>query len=324
MKKAKSIDLKKLVSLIKSAKSIMVATHESPDGDGIGSILALGLGLKTLGKKVVFYMKDPVPKMYRYLPAHEKIVNALNKAQKFDLSFLVDLGEIERVGEEFVNHPGRGITVSIDHHAKGAHNGDMNFCLPKQASSGEVVFKVLKALKVKLNKAMAMGIYTAMVTDTGSFKYSNTTQETFAIAAELMKFKLDVWQVALNCFETYSLGRMELLKRVMNTLVIHESKKIATIVVQKKDYQESGALPEDTEGFINFPRSIEGVEVAAAFKEVEPGQFKVSLRSKNYVDVATVAQSYGGGGHIRASGFKVSGSLAEIQQQLFFKIIPLL
>ncbi len=321
-KKAKNIDLKKLVSLIKGAKSIMVATHEGPDGDGIGSIIALGLGLKQLKKKVVFYMKDPVPKMYRYLPGQENIVASLNPAQKFDLSFIVDLGEIERVGDEFVNHPGRGVTVSLDHHAKGNHNADLNFCLPKEASSGEVIFKVLKALKVKLNKAMATGIYTAMVTDTGSFKYSNTSQSTFAVAAELMRFKIDVWQVALHCFETYSVGRMDLLKRVMATLNIHPSKKIASIAIMQADFAASGALPEDTEGFINFPRSIEGVEVAIAFKEIETNRFKVSLRSKNYADVAAIALGFGGGGHIRASGFKINGTLAEVTEKVTALIMP--
>lgn len=324
MKTAKKIDLKTLISHIRKAKNILIATHENPDGDGIGSITALGMGLKQLGKKVVTYMKDPVPKMYRYLPGHEKIVSTLNPTVKFDLSFIVDLGEIERVGEEFVKHTGRGVTASLDHHIKGAHNADLNFCLPKQASSGEVIYKILKALKVKLNKAMATNIYTAMVTDTGSFKYSNTTQETFAIAAELMKFKLDVWEVALNCFETYSAARMALLKRVMATMEIHPGGKLAWIVLFQKDYEETGALPEDTEGFINFPRSVEGVEVAVAFKETAPNRYKISMRSKNYADVASVAMSFGGGGHIRASGCKLEGSLDQVKEQLFAKILPLL
>lgn len=324
MIKAKKIDLKELLSIIKKAKTILLATHTNPDGDGLGSILALGAGLKQLRKKVTLYCKDAVPKMYRFMPGSERITHQLNPQDKFDVSFIVDLGEIERVGDEFVNHLHRGVTISLDHHIKGLHNADLNYCLPKQASSGEVIYKILKALKVKCNKAMATNIYTAMVTDTGSFKYSNTTAETFAIAADLAKLKLDVWEVALNCFETFSVSRMELLKRVMGSMQIHENKKIAWIVLKLGDLRETGASPDEAEGFINYPRSIETVEVAVSFKEQEDGSYRVSLRSKNYVDVASVALAFDGGGHIRASGCKVEGSFSEVKEKIFEKILPLL
>jgi phosphoesterase RecJ-like protein len=324
MKQAKKIDLKTLLGLMRKAKRILIATHMNPDGDGLGSILALGRGLKKLKKKVTLYTFDPVPKMYRFLPGQEKIEHKINPTEKFDVSFIVDLGEIERVGDEFVNHPGRGVTISLDHHIKGAHNADLNFCLPQQASSGEVIYKILKALKVKLDKDIATSIYTAMVTDTGSFKYSNTTAETFATAADLTRYKVDVWNVALHCFETFSQSRMELFKRVMGTLTIHPSGKLSWMTLWRKDLEETGASPDEAEGFISFARSVEGVEVAALFKELENGEFKVSLRSKNYADVATVAESFGGGGHIRASGFKITGDFNHVSAVTFEKILPLL
>lgn len=324
MPKAKKISLASLVKTIHSSKNILISTHQNPDGDGIGSILALGMGLKQLRKKVTWYMADPVPKMYQFLPGQEKIIGKLTAKDRFDLSFIVDLGEVERVGDEFLNHPYRGKTISLDHHLKGEHNADYNYCLPKQASSGEVIFKILKALKVKLNKAMATNIYTAMVTDTGSFKYSNTTHETFAIATELMKFKVNVWEVALNCFETFSLQRMELLKRVISRMEIHKNKKIAWIELFQKDIKETGAEPDEAEGFINYPRSIEGVEVALFFKEIAENEFKVSLRSKNYVDVAAIATEFDGGGHMRASGCKLQGSLESVRKKIISKIIPVL
>lgn len=320
MPQAKKMSAKTLIKIIKSSKNFLLATHESPDGDGIGSMLALGLGLKQLGKKVTWYMKDPVPKMYHYLPNHKNITHELPQKAKFDVSFIVDLGEIERVGEGFVKHPGRGLTISLDHHVKGEHNADFNFCLPEQAASGEVIFKILKALKVKLSKAMATGIYTAIVTDTGSFKYSNTTEETFAIVAELMKQKINVWEVAQNCFENFSLARMELLKRVISSMTIHQNKKIAWIVLKKRDFAQTGASPDEAEGFINYPRSIEGVEAALSFKEIETQKYKISFRSKNYLDVASLAHEFGGGGHARASGCKMVGSLEEVQQKIIQKI----
>lgn len=321
MAKAKNIDLKSLITLIRKSKTIMVSTHEGPDGDGIGSMLALGMGLKQLGKKVTFYMKDPVPRLYRFLPGQDLITNTLPANKTFDVCFIIDLGELERVGQDFINYPGRGLTVSLDHHARGDHNANLNFCLPKQASSGEVIFKILKALRVKLNRAMATNIYTAMVTDTGSFKYSNTTQETFAIAAELMKQKVDVWQVSLNCFETWSLSRMELFKRVLATMTIHPNKKVAWIVLSKRDFAESQAGMDEAEGFISYPRAVEGIEVALSFKEHDDGVYKISMRSKNHVDVAAIAESLGGGGHIRASGCKVKGSFEDAKKIILNKIL---
>lgn len=319
-KKAKKIDLKELLKFIKPAKNILIATHENPDGDGIGSIIALGEGLRQLGKKVTLYIKDPVPEMYHFLPGYKKIKQSLKKNVDFDLSFIVDLGELERVGEEFKNHKGRKPTISLDHHAKGNHNADYNFCLPKQAASGEVIYKILKALKVKLNNTMAMGMYTAIVTDTGSFKYSNTTKETFEIATDLMNYNVDVWKVALHCFETFSPERMELLKRVIARMEVHKSKKIASIAFLKEDFKKTGAKEEDTEGFINYPRSIDTVEVALAFREINKNLYKVSMRSKNYVDVAKIAMKFDGGGHIRASGCKLSGSLESVKKKLIAEI----
>ena len=321
MGKAKNIELKELVRIIKKSKNVLIATHENPDGDGIGSILALAAGLRQLGKKVNLFIKDPVPKMYQYLPNWKTIKTTLPKNGKWDLSFIVDLGELERVGQAFIDHPGRALTVSLDHHAQGNHNADLNFCLPKQASSGEVIFKVLKALKVKLNNAMATGIYTAMVTDTGSFKYSNTTKESFQIATELMEYKVDTWKVALNCFETSSLERMELLKKVIGSMEIHKNRKVAWIVLKQSDYKKTGATADDAEGFINYPRSIEGVEVAIAFKETGKDQYKISLRSKNYVNVSKVASLFDGGGHIRAAGCKMKGPLPKVQKALMSAII---
>lgn len=320
--KAKNIDLATLVKKIKNSQTILIATHENPDGDGIGSIIALGEGLKQLKKKVVLYIKDPVPKMYHYLPGHKDIKNTIPKNAKFDLSFLVDLGELERVGQEFIQHPGRKETISLDHHANGAHNADFNFCLPKEASSGEVIYKILKALKVKFNKKIATGIYTAMVTDTGSFKYSNTNAHTFAVASDLMQYKIDVWQVAFHCFESSSRERMEYLKRALNSLEIHKSGKMASIVLTQADLEASGAKSEEAEGFINYPRSVEGVEVAISFKEIGQNHYKISFRSKEYVDVGRVANSFGGGGHTRASGCKVKGTWPQVRDQIYKALLP--
>lgn len=322
--KAKKIDLIGLVRLIRKSKKILIATHVNPDADGIGSMLGLGQALKALGKTVTLYMRDPVPQTCHFLPGQGKIVSTLPKIARFDLSFIVDLGDVERVGEEFTAHPGRGITVSIDHHLRGAHNADLNFCLPKQAASGEVVYKILKALKAPFNKSIATCLYTAIATDTGTFRYSNTTRESFIISADLLKYGVDVWQVALNCFETSSLAKLKLLERILSRMTTHKNGKIAWIEIWQRDIAETGAMDAETDGFITYPRSLDGVEVAMAFRESRPGEFKVSLRSKNYVDVGLVAASLGGGGHKKASGVTLRGSLDEVRKTLLERIVPLI
>lgn len=321
--KTKKIELKDLVRLIRKSKKILIATHVNPDADGIGTMLGLGQALKTLGKTVTLYMRDPVPRTCQFLPGQSKIVSRLPKTARFDLSFIVDLGEMERVGKEFVEHPGRGVTISIDHHLRGARDTDLSFCLPKQAASGEVAYKILKALKVPLNKSIATCLYTAIATDTGTFRYSNTTRESFLIAADLLQYGVDVWQVALNCFETSSLAQLKLLERVLSGLTIHKNGKIAWIEIWRRDIAEIGATDSETDGFITYPRSLEGVEVAMAFRESSPGEFKVSLRSKKYVDVGLVAETLGGGGHKKASGVTLCGSLEEVREKLLQLIVPL-
>lgn len=322
--KAKKIELGELVRLIRKSKKILIATHVNPDGDGIGTVLALTHALRSLGKRVTAYMRDPVPKNYRFLPGQNKIVTALPAKEKFDLSFIVDLGDVERVGEEFTNHPGRGITISIDHHLRGVHNADLNFCLPLQAASGEVGYKILKALKAKITKSIATCLYTAIATDTGSFRYSNTTRESFLIAAELLKCGVDVWQVALNCFETASLAKLKLLQKVLARLTVHDNGKIAWIEIWRRDIAETGATDDETDGFITYPRSLEGVEVAISFRESGASEFKVSLRSKTNIDVGSVAEKLGGGGHKRASGVTLKGSIEDVRSRLLECILPLL
>lgn len=320
MKKSRKIELKTLVALIHKSCSICIATHENPDGDGIGSILALAKALRRLKKKVVLYTADSVPKMYQFLPGWKSITHQLTPRHKFDLSFIVDLGEIERVGKSFAEHPDRGLTISLDHHLRGHHNCDFNFCLPKQSSSGEVIFKIIKALRLKVDAGMAKCIFTAMVTDTGSFRYSNTNQETFAIASELMQHKIDPWEISRHCFDTFSRARMELLKRLIARMRIHENQKIAWIDIRNSDLEFTGATNDETEGFVNYPRSIEGVEVAMAIKEVHSDEFKVSLRSKLYVDVARIAMKFGGGGHVRAAGCTLHGAYDSVLKRMLDEI----
>jgi len=324
MCQATKISQKKLLSLIGKAKNVLLTTHENPDGDGLGSIIALGLVLRAQGKKVYLFSKDNVPYNYQFLPNQKLVKNTLKTKTKFDLTLLVDVGEMERVGSCVQEYPHKGVTVSIDHHAMSQHNTELVYCLPDESSSGEIVLDLLKKMKIPLTKAMATNLYTAIATDTGAFKYSNTTQKTFENASYLCGFGVDVWDVALNCFETYTPARMNLLKKAIGSIHMHANKKIAWIVLGAKDFKATKTLSEDAEGFINYPRAIDGVEVALFFKEKSSQCYKISMRSKKYVNVAKVAKKFGGGGHVRASGCTLYGTLNNVRDKMLQAIVPLL
>lgn len=316
MKKTK---INKLFPLIRGAKKILIVTHISPDGDAVGSLLALGLGLKTLKKKCDFYMKDPVPKIYQFLPSQKLIKHTLLE-KRYDLTLLIDVGNSDRVSEPFQCFAGKGVTATIDHHSAGKSDAHHQFCFPKSAATGELVYEILRGLRVKITKAMAINLYTAVSTDTGSFKYSNTTPTTFAVASKLIALGVDVAQVAENAYETFTRPRLELMRRALGGLVIHDNQKIAWIILRQEDYALTKALPEDAEGLINIPRSLDTVEVAILFKEQKDGKVKVSFRSRASVDVAKLALTWGGGGHARAAGCTLSGPMDEIVRQVVSQV----
>jgi phosphoesterase RecJ-like protein len=270
--------MKSVLKELKKGKSFLVCSHVGPDGDAMASMLALGLGLEQLGKKVVYYNNDSVPETLRFLPGAEKAVQALNPKDYFDAAIAVDCGSIHRLGERFSNFEGYNLLINIDHHASNDRYGDLNYILPKAASSGEVVWQVLKALKCKLTPKIAMNVYCTLVTDTGSFRYSNTTAATLLLAAEMVNAGAEPSTVSQNLFESHPRVVFVLLKRLLDHLEISQDGRYSWSVLYKKDLLETGANYEMTEEFINYPRAIKGVEIAMLFKEWEGGGFKVSMR----------------------------------------------
>lgn len=311
--------LQALVRLIRKSKRILLTTHMNPDGDAVGSLIALGLGLKQIKKKRFLYMRDSVPRIYQFLPSQKLIQNKLPE-QNHDLTLLVDVGHSDRVSDEFKKFKGRGFVATIDHHSAGMSDADRQFCFPKSAATGELIYEILRLLRVKITKAIATNLYTAISTDTGSFKYSNTTAQTFQIAAKLVALGVNVWEVAENSYETLSAPRMELMRCALANMTLHENQRISWIVLRQADFIASKALPEDTEGLINIPRSIDTVEVAIFFKEQADGKIKVSFRSRVQVDVAKLALEWKGGGHARAAGCTIEGSMDEVVKQVVSRI----
>ena len=316
-------EMKAVIDAIDKSKRILITSHENPDGDALGSTLGLGLGLEKLGKEVVFYNGDGVPELLTFLPGSERIETSLEGADNFDLAFAVDCTGTSRAGSEFEDFLKAGRcrqVVIIDHHQTNSSSADIHLLDSGSSSTGEIVYLLLKTMSVEIDEAIAKNLYTTIVSDTGSFRYSNTNPVTFRDASELVEHGADPAEISEALFESEPLRKLKLMALVLPTLSVCEGNRVASVVVDRSMFERAGARREDTEGLVNIPRSIKGVEVAVAFRE-EDGNgspfWKISLRSKGDVDVARIAERFGGGGHKKAAGCSVEGALEEVQSRVF-------
>lgn len=307
-----------ILDCLKKAKRILIAGHYHPDGDALGSTLALGLGLKQLGKTVVMYNRDKIPFNLSFLPSVQELTQQLPK-ESFDCAVMVDCAQPKRISDAFaaaVQAKKFTTLVCIDHHLLDQPAGDIDWIEPQAASTGGVVWNLLKKLKVTLTKDIANLTFCTLTVDTGSFRYSNTTAEVFDLASELMKAGADPWFVAMHLEESLPVERYRLLAESLESLEIQLDGKYASMEVTPAMLQNAGASEEHSEEFANIPRSIRGVEVAALFREVEPGKVRVSLRSKETVNVSEICKSFGGGGHEHAAGCNFTGTLADAKKKI--------
>ncbi len=320
-------ELEKVLHLIRESKRVLITSHQNPDGDALGSMLGLGLGLEKIGKDVVFYSKDGIPEILEFLPHSDKIVNSIKEIEgPFDIAFAVDCTDTNRAGiefEEYAKSENCKNVVIVDHHETTSSDADLHLLDQNASSTGIIIYRILNLLDIKLDKSISENIYTTIVTDTGSFNYSNTSSDTFRVAAKLVDSGADPSQISQALYENEPLRKLELFKLVMPTLDITEDKNIASISVDKDMFQQTGTTREDTEGMVNIPRSIKGIEVAILFRQEEGDgdlDWKVSLRSKGSVNVAKIAEGFGGGGHTRAAGCSLEGSIMDVKAKVISAI----
>ena len=281
---------------IKKAENIMLIAHINPDGDALGSELSLYPILKKIGKKVtVFNATKPLPEYLDFLPNFDKVTDKLPK--KIDLTISFDCGSFDRLGLE--EKP--SFLINIDHHISNTNYGDINLIEPDHASTSQVVYDILKANGVEIDKDSALCIYTALVTDTGSFQYESVNDKVFECAADLVRCGVKPDYVSKMLFQRDRLSRLRLLAKAYETIEMCCEGKAAFVEVTKEMMEITGAIKEDTDTIVNSVRALAPVEVACMLREDDEG-IKISLRSKNYADVSKIAQKYGGGGHIRAAG----------------------
>jgi len=297
---------------------ILITTHKNPDGDAIGSSLGWFNFLKKLGKNVKVIYRDRIPFFFDFLPGVEKVEIKEEIDEEFDWVIITDVSDPKRTGFETI--PAKKSLV-IDHHITAEPFTDYSIVEPEISSTCELSYHIMKLIDESLiDLSVALPIYTGILTDTGGFNYSNTSPETHEVAAELLKKGVNPYHVYTNIFERNRINKLRLLELVLRTLSFELNQKVAHITLFKKFLEETGAYPEESEGFINYPRSIAGVEVALFFKEIEEGFWKVSMRSKGKVNVAEVAKSFGGGGHRMAAGFEFEGNLEELKKELLKRL----
>ncbi|MBZ4654478.1 MAG: phosphoesterase RecJ-like protein [Peptococcaceae bacterium] len=295
---------------IRDKKKIYVLIHEKPDGDCLGTALGLSLFLKGLGYEAAILHPAPIPSVYTFLPGQQHLKLWKDVLPAHALYVCVDCADWERTGYPMPENP---YVINIDHHVSNVYYGNLNLVETSAAATGEIVYKMLKSSGIVIDPEVATCLYVALITDTGSFSYSNTTAESLKIGSELVMMGANIDTIRQNLYEKRPFAELLIVKLSLNNLFLAANGKIIAAAISYEEMRAYDLLDADTDGLISMLRAVEGVEVALLLKEFTPGQIKVSLRSKLTCDVNLLAQKFGGGGHPRAAGFVTSGKINEVR-----------
>ncbi|MFQ5657380.1 MAG: bifunctional oligoribonuclease/PAP phosphatase NrnA [Candidatus Methylomirabilales bacterium] len=315
-----SNDIREIVAVLKEARSVAILSHINPEGDTLGSALGCHLTLKDLGKEVATFNPDPVPKDLRALPGADEVIRADRLPGPFDCYLVVDATDPGRVGRLLDGLPPESHVLNIDHHITNTHFGTYNWVDPEAAATGEMIYLLIEEMKVPLTREVAINLYVAILTDTGSFHYANTTPRALRVAAALIEAGVIPNAVAELLFDQREVEETHLLGSLLTTMQLSADGVVAWIEVTREILQRGRLGRQALEDLINYPRSIKGVEVALLFKQVDGQGVRVSFRSKGRVDVAAVARAFQGGGHRNAAGCLVLGTLPEVRERVLSEI----
>lgn len=311
--------LQSIADYLKNGESVVVLPHINADGDALGASLALALALKALGRQADVLIEEDVPSTLDFLPGLDLIVK--NPRDSYEVAINIDNGDISRLGNRQKFYQDAKIRLSIDHHATNHVDADFSYIDDKASATGEIIYDLLNEyLGVPLTEDIALCLYTALITDTGGFRFTNTTARTLEIAANLLKTGIDFSKAIKKVFDMISYAKLYLMKQTMNSLRLLLNGTLAISHLRYEDLSRFNAKSDDSEGLVNIGRNLEGVEVSLFLREEKPGNFKGSLRSNEYVDVSRVAEKFGGGGHKRAAGFSMDGEIEAITKTLIDEI----
>jgi phosphoesterase RecJ-like protein len=310
--------LSQVVELIEAKRRFAITSHIRPDGDSLGSSLGLYWLLRALEKDVEVIMRDPVPPAYQQLPGAGavRVTSAIDRP--YHAVFVIECSDVTRPGLTDLENQ---FVVNIDHHSTTALFGKINWIDSTASAVGEMIYNLCKATGVRVTKEIAECVYTALITDTGSFHYSNTTERTFKVASELVRSGVRPAKTAEAVFASYPWGRIQLLGEVLSTARRDSSGRVACMRQTLEMQRRTQASDEATDGFVNYPLTVGEVEAVALLRECEPGIYRTSLRSKGEVNVARVAGLFGGGGHRNAAGCTLKGNWDQLEAEIMGLLI---
>ena len=315
--------LNEIAVAVSAVKRALICGHVMPDGDSLGSAFALAAALRVLGKDVIVAGPDPVPVVYSFLPGTDGFHAGSPPADDFDTMITVDCPVAFRLGLEYQDLPGKIPTViNIDHHTSTNSFGTYRYIDPSAAAVGEIVYDLLRLMQINIDIDIAICLYTAIVTDTGSFQYENTTADTHKRMIGLLETGAPLHLANTKIYEEKPLPAQLLLKEALKTLSVSRDGKVAWMRITRATLRDAGAKDENTEGIVNYARSIRGVEVGILFHEQAGGKIKIGFRSKEKVNVAYLAGMFGGGGHKRAAGCEIPGDMDTVVENVLGKVLP--
>jgi bifunctional oligoribonuclease and PAP phosphatase NrnA len=303
------------VAAIRASSDIVLACHINPDGDTLGSMLALGAAIEHLGKKTTLLSSDGVPPILAFLPGSEAVQTGTERGD-FDLGIVLDAGDLSRVGKNRETMETAPRLMDIDHHVTGGVFGEVRLLDAEAAATGEIVYDLILALGVPISPNIAQNLLCALLTDTGSFRFMNVTPRTMAIAGEMIALGGVPNTIAENVFENKPFAAQKLLGRALESLARTPDGRIVWAHVTQSDFAEFDATDEATEGVVNAVRAVQGAEVAVFFREMPTGKLRVSIRARAPWDISLVAAQFGGGGHRLASGCTMEGPLLDAETTL--------
>ncbi|MEG0306866.1 MAG: bifunctional oligoribonuclease/PAP phosphatase NrnA [Clostridium sp.] len=307
---------KDILDIIGKSKNVGITFHQSPDGDSLGSATALLQGLRALGKEAYILSKECIPSTFEYLPCSDEITGLVEDVKSgTDVVIVLDCGDFKRINANLDIDNKKYTLINIDHHMSNEKYGDLNYVDIKSAAVGEIVFDILKLLDVKITKGIGESIYTSILTDTSSFRHSNTTSKTHEVAGEVVKAGINFNRIQRTVFENKDFDKVKFFGKVIDTLSLEIRGKVAFMEITDEMLKKSNLESMDSGEVIHFGTMINGVEVVALFKESKGG-IKTSLRSKEMVDVSKIAETFNGGGHVRAAGFFYEGKMPSLKIKL--------
>lgn len=296
--------LSQVVELIENKQDFAITTHIKPDGDGVGSSLGLCWLLRSLGKSAEVVVRGEIPLAYRSLPGAGEIRDIERIEKKYDAVFVIECSDLQRPGIAGLDDQ---FTVNIDHHATSDHFGSVNWIDSTASAVGEMIYNLVKAIGGRVTREIAECVYMALVTDTGSFHFSNTTDRTLKVASELIKAGAKPAEISEAVYNNYPWSRIELMRQVLGTVKRDASGKVASLRQTLAMREQAGAVDGDNNGFVNIPLAARDILACVYMREIGDNVYRVSLRSKGDINVAAVAERWGGGGHRNAAGLRIEG-----------------